>query len=223
MEHQCITCKQVKDLSQYTTRHKNRTRNGTKFVYIYTPKECSDCENKKRQEYGKTPAGKTSGKRARQKYYGSEKGQIVLDAYWKSPRGKATHKRYNISTAGHERNERYNKSDKGEVTRFKHSTRLRPTSTVDDPYSLTAGEWTAIKAAYGNHCAYCGKLLRDDVDKDHADYPNIDHVIPISRGGQTTKENVVPACRLCNYRKGKKRRIPISPQIPLPWISEKSN
>ena len=213
----CITCKQVKDLSQYTTRHKNRTRSGAKFVYIYIPRECSNCEHQKRNEYSKTPIGKTSGRQARKKYYGSEKGQISLDTYWKSPRGKATHKRYNSSAAGHERTERYNESDKGEVARFRYSTRLRPTAIADDPYSLTAEEWVLIKTAYGNHCAYCGKPLRDDVDKDHADYPTIDHVIPISRGGWTTKENFVPACHLCNFRKVKKRRIPRPPQITLPW------
>ncbi|MDB4875733.1 MAG: hypothetical protein JWM41_2179 [Gemmatimonadetes bacterium] len=30
----------------------------------------------------------------------------------------------------------------------------------------------------------------------------MDHVIPISRGGSHTRENVVPACRSCNSKKG---------------------
>ena len=41
-------------------------------------------------------------------------------------------------------------------------------------------------------CQYCGD--RDDL--------TFDHLIPRSRGGQTTWENVVTACAPCNLRKG---------------------
>ncbi|MHB2169467.1 HNH endonuclease [Alsobacter sp. R-9] len=41
-------------------------------------------------------------------------------------------------------------------------------------------------------CQYCGS--RDDL--------TFDHVIPRSRGGQTTWDNVVAACSPCNLRKG---------------------
>ncbi|MCW5696249.1 MAG: HNH endonuclease [Bauldia sp.] len=43
-------------------------------------------------------------------------------------------------------------------------------------------------------CQYCG--VRDEL--------TFDHVIPRSRGGQTTWENVVAACSSCNLRKGGK-------------------
>jgi len=41
-------------------------------------------------------------------------------------------------------------------------------------------------------CQYCG--AREDL--------TFDHVVPRSRGGQTTWENVVAACSPCNLRKG---------------------
>jgi 5-methylcytosine-specific restriction endonuclease McrA len=46
-----------------------------------------------------------------------------------------------------------------------------------------------------HQCQYCGKrpALRD---------LNIDHVLPRSRGGDDTWENLVTACRDCNLRKG---------------------
>lgn len=46
-----------------------------------------------------------------------------------------------------------------------------------------------------HQCQYCGKTppLRD---------LNIDHVMPRSRGGGDTWENLVTACRICNLRKG---------------------
>lgn len=46
-----------------------------------------------------------------------------------------------------------------------------------------------------HQCQYCGKRppVRD---------LNIDHVMPRSRGGDDTWENLVTACRVCNLRKG---------------------
>lgn len=44
-------------------------------------------------------------------------------------------------------------------------------------------------------CQYCGhRLKRNQL--------NLDHVIPRSRGGKTTWENVVSSCHDCNRRKG---------------------
>lgn len=44
-------------------------------------------------------------------------------------------------------------------------------------------------------CQYCGNLGGD---------LTVDHVIPRSRGGEHTWDNVVTACRSCNHRKGGK-------------------
>lgn len=48
----------------------------------------------------------------------------------------------------------------------------------------------AVFARDGHRCQYCGATAE-----------NIDHVIPRSRGGTHTWENVVAACRPCNTRK----------------------
>jgi 5-methylcytosine-specific restriction endonuclease McrA len=48
-----------------------------------------------------------------------------------------------------------------------------------------------------NRCQYCGK-------KFPSSELSLDHVIPISRGGKSTWENVVCACLPCNVRKGNK-------------------
>jgi 5-methylcytosine-specific restriction endonuclease McrA len=46
-----------------------------------------------------------------------------------------------------------------------------------------------------HQCQYCGRRppVRD---------LNIDHVMPRSRGGADSWENLVTACRVCNLRKG---------------------
>jgi 5-methylcytosine-specific restriction endonuclease McrA len=42
-------------------------------------------------------------------------------------------------------------------------------------------------------CQYCGKHSRD---------LTLDHVVPRSRGGQSTWENLVACCKTCNAKKG---------------------
>lgn len=49
----------------------------------------------------------------------------------------------------------------------------------------------------GWHCQYCG-----DQFKTHK--LTFDHVIPKSRGGKTSWDNIVSACQPCNTRKGSK-------------------
>jgi len=44
-------------------------------------------------------------------------------------------------------------------------------------------------------CQYCGKQMRD---------LTLDHVVPKSRGGGHSWENLVSACKPCNHRKGGK-------------------
>jgi len=52
-----------------------------------------------------------------------------------------------------------------------------------------------IYARDNNTCQYCARRLpRTEL--------NLDHVIPRSRGGMSTWENVVCSCHICNRRKG---------------------
>jgi 5-methylcytosine-specific restriction endonuclease McrA len=58
-------------------------------------------------------------------------------------------------------------------------------------HDLTDEQWSALRTAWGG-CAYCGA---DEVALQR------DCVLPISRGGRYTVDNVVPACRSCNASK----------------------
>ena len=58
---------------------------------------------------------------------------------------------------------------------------------------LTPAQWSTIVKAHDDLCHYC------DAPAKH-----LDHVHPISRGGQHTASNVVPACTPCNLSKGSK-------------------
>ncbi len=58
--------------------------------------------------------------------------------------------------------------------------------------TFTAQQWAETLALFDHRCAYC---LRNDLPMTQ------DHVIPVSKGGDHTQENVVPACKPCNSRK----------------------
>lgn len=60
----------------------------------------------------------------------------------------------------------------------------------------------AVFARDRHRCQYCGSSAE-----------NLDHVVPRSRGGDHTWENVVAACRRCNTRKGD--RTPDEAGMPL--------
>jgi 5-methylcytosine-specific restriction endonuclease McrA len=56
---------------------------------------------------------------------------------------------------------------------------------------ITPEQWLAVIAAWGDRCAYCG-----------AGGPlQMDHFVPLARGGVHELHNVVPACERCNKSK----------------------
>lgn len=58
-------------------------------------------------------------------------------------------------------------------------------------HDLSDGQWAALVAAWDG-CAYCGAADA---------HLQKDCMLPISRGGRYTLDNVVPACRSCNASK----------------------
>lgn len=64
---------------------------------------------------------------------------------------------------------------------------------------LASADWPILRAAVFERddftCRYCGE---------RGGALECDHVVPVSRGGETTLTNLVTACRTCNRRKGAK-------------------
>jgi 5-methylcytosine-specific restriction endonuclease McrA len=59
--------------------------------------------------------------------------------------------------------------------------------------ALRRTQWWQRKLAKGI-CHYCGKTLSPG-------QLTMDHIVPLVRGGRSTRGNVVPACKQCNSRK----------------------
>jgi 5-methylcytosine-specific restriction endonuclease McrA len=81
--------------------------------------------------------------------------------------------------------ERISKKEKEKV--LYQNARTRKLGLLSD---LTVTEWMEVLDYHDWHCAYC-----------KGEYTDMDHVIPILRGGGTTSTNVVPACGKCNSSK----------------------
>ena len=58
---------------------------------------------------------------------------------------------------------------------------------------ISTKRFNAIHRKTNGHCAYCGILLDSEIC--------IDHIIPRSRNGKDTVENLLLCCRSCNSRK----------------------
>ncbi len=66
---------------------------------------------------------------------------------------------------------------------------------------LRKSQWWKRRCAKGR-CYYCEKTTK-------ASELTMDHIIPVARGGKSTKGNVVPACKSCN---NKKKQL-----LPMEW------
>mgnify|MGYP003668303448 FL=1 len=59
-----------------------------------------------------------------------------------------------------------------------------------------------VIARVGRRCHLCKKLARLDVNWLHPLAAQVDHLIPISKGGKNVWDNVAIAHRACNMKKG---------------------
>ena len=96
-------------------------------------------------------------------------------------------------------------------------TVIRLVHFVRVPYRATAPlSRRAVFARDHHRCQYCGRNAE-----------NLDHVMPRSRGGEHSWENVVASCRGCNARKEDRlpaecgmtlRRVPVAPHATTSLI-----
>lgn len=108
--------------------------------------------------------------------------------YRQSDKGKLTRQLYAKN---------YNKSEIGKLCR-KKSKAKRKHKEFNAINDLTLQQWQGILIVQENTCNGCFVMF------DINNLPQVDHIIPISRGGGLTKENVQALCRSCNSSKSNK-------------------
>lgn len=140
----------------------------------------------------------------------SAKGRSVEGAKWRDPNQiKAYMKEYSAKnrkrlnelanervkknkSKRHETQAKYRKNNRHKIAVI-YADRKGATLIGD----LTPEQWEQVIEKYNHTCLCCGK--REPEIK-----ITLDHIIPLSRGGSHTKENVQPLCKSCNSRKNTK-------------------
>lgn len=85
---------------------------------------------------------------------------------------------------------------------FRTSRRQKSQERRDNVAKIPEEVQPGILAEFGGLCAYCDNPAT-----------GFDHIIPVSRGGETVPGNVVPCCRSCNSSK--------QDRLPWEWCREK--
>lgn len=174
----CPTCGVPKDRSEYS-RNK-RKKDGLE----YQCKTCSRARNK--AQYDKDPAQKIA--KTRQYHLDHPEWSKHVQAEWHQANADRRYKAH--VERGKDPDVR---SARRAASRRSESRRraLKAGSTIAH---LTKQDFDDILKDFGSACWVCGVELNEDI-------LHWDHYQPLSRGGSHTKENLRPACSMCNTRK----------------------
>jgi hypothetical protein len=145
----------------------------------------NDTRNKKRH------AEQEKERRARLNsvYKEQEKARNKTDKRieWKRKYNPEYYREHRDSILSYHRNYKSNNKEK-----LREADLMRKRIKKEDAKTFSIRDWHNILEKYGWKCFYCHKDL---------DNPEKDHMIPITRGGRATTDNIVPACHSCNCRK----------------------
>ena len=204
----CRRCEVEKPISEFGN-HKSQ-KDGLRC-------NCKDCENKQTKKYKEdhkdeietyTKKYREEHKEERREkfkiYYENNKEELKLkrkeyekeNAEEISIRRKPGSKRYYESHQEeiYARVLAWSKTPKGKACSLRavHKRRSRGSNL---PNTLTSDELEIILIGQGGKCNHCGKEFGKDLR------PTKDHILPMTRGGGLTFENVQALCRSCNDRK----------------------
>ena len=162
--------------------------------------KCKDCVKAARNLYYKTHREQSlasalrysrtpNGKKNRRAWLAARAKTETFKEYsrqWaKTPKGQESRRR---------RVNKYAKTEKGfAANKRRHARRRAREKNIIA--TLTFDEWNNLLIEHDYKCAYCYKLFSKEFPATQ------DHVVPLSKGGQHTAENIVPSCRSCNSRK----------------------
>jgi 5-methylcytosine-specific restriction endonuclease McrA len=226
-QHYCRTCSKAAK-QKYRQSEKGKL---TESLYDRRPSLARYAKSDKfeivQRRYLQSEKGRRTGRLRMQRLRKTEKYQLFEWQYRRSKKRKAVVKRYQSSEKGRltrkllsqgekaqnykrlyraanqEKQEQYIrewlKTPQGkEYIARRHFHRRSVLERTPAKELITSVQWNEIKRKHNYSCVYCGepesaivKLTRD-------------HIVPVTKGGLHTKENIVPACQPCNAKKGSK-------------------
>jgi 5-methylcytosine-specific restriction endonuclease McrA len=179
----CAKCNEIKNLSDFYFRDKKK---GT------YRKECKDCQKNNILRYQKTSNIYKEFRKGYEKEYHSKNKESINKKhreYWEDKRDikREYDKEYRQTENGREI--AYKSDMKRRLTG--HGGKFKPHKRKE---LLDRDNWI---------CKCCGIKVHDEKRNDERK-AHIDHIIPISKGGNSSPENLQVLCRTCNLTKSDK-------------------
>lgn len=185
----CKICIKKRTMKNYYDNHEEKKKKLIEYYYnnYDEVRESQNSYSKseegrlKRLEYSKTVKGKKSEWDRRYRENHKEELKLKISIKSKTEHNKKLHAI---------RNSRYKQTENGKVKSL-FNTEKRRMLKLSLPYNFSVEDWNSCLEYFGNECAYCGELGKLTQD----------HFIPLSKGGEYTKNNIIPVCLSCNSSK----------------------
>ena len=179
MKRECRTCKEVKPLEEF---NKGNAKYGRKS-------ECKICQGKRSREYKKRPEVKIKDREWQRNKY-QKMNLEERTSYYLKNRDKVD--KWNIDHP-----EKYTASRK--VRSSRRQARLADAGPLDLSSVLRLQDYNTDTFGQGKvsyTCEYCLAEIRGPY--------HLEHIVPVSKGGENSLNNLAISCETCNLQKGAK-------------------
>ena len=193
----CSECKQCATLRYKKWReenkekvadyHKEYIKNNKDSLGIYK-KEYNENNKEKTKEYQNKNKVKISNynKIYRQKNPEKSKEYYEKNKEYHVAKSKEYYEKNKEIIASKNKKYQLKNPEKFRVSTQKYKAKKRTLEAT-----LTLEQWVKIKDYFNEKCAYCGKESKLEQE----------HFTPLSKGGEYTHNNIIPACKSCNSSK----------------------
>lgn len=184
----CSMCGEIKPLNEFARASKERSG----FM--------SACKGCRKSAYRKSEMERRKQRYASDPSYRASKRASVRAAFEKNGQRyvEKQRERYrqieSLRAAATERTKAWRAANPNSVKMYDARRRARDSGANG---SFKADDVKRLLEQQRAKCIYCGTDISDGLH-------TIEHVIPLSRGGSNSIENIALACRSCNARKGQK-------------------
>ena len=143
---------------------------------------CKECYNAWKRERYKKHREKEINRVVEYNRKNYEDFKKKLSEYRKKPEWKEARKEWESK-------------NKDKVYIYSANKNSKRRASISNSEGIKTKDWESKKAMFNYKCAYCGVSSKK---------LQMDHVVPLSKGGSHSIDNVVPCCADCNNKKNAK-------------------